>query len=371
MKHILIDGTTISKQMDGLSQYILNVTNRLPLHDDRQYHIVVRPGECPVAYMEIWQNKGIDILTASIEPIGVRREFQFYRWLKQQKPFDAVIVPSNQFPIALRVPSIYVVHDIIYERFPSQLGKWAKLKRLWLHFNVARGLKQTNQIIAVSQYTKQEILRFHHNTKEQKIQVVYEGWEHLKTTSTPPSINVPFSKYIVYIGSSRGHKNIQGLLDAMELAAPKLSTTEGLVIVGDSKMLNAHQLDQIKRLKEHVLVTGWINQEELSAYYCQAKAVIFPSLCEGFGIPILEAFYFHKPLLLSNAASLPEVAGEAAIYFDPIKPQEIAEKILYAIQMSDQEQRLWMEQGEERLKLFSWQKTADEIDKIITKQLNA
>ena len=100
-------------------------------------------------------------------------------------------------------------------------------------------------------------------------------------------------------------------------------------------------------------------------------SVIFPSLCEGFGIPVLEAFYFRKPLLLSRTASLPEVAADAALYFDPTQPQEIAQALIQGLEMSEEEQSRWIEKGEERLKLFSWQKTADEIDKILTQILQS
>ena len=114
-----------------------------------------------------------------------------------------------------------------------------------------------------------------------------------------------------------------------------------------------------------IITTGWLSQESLNAYYAHAKAVIFPSLCEGFGIPVLEAFYFRKPLLVSNTSSLPEVAGDAAIYFDPTQPDDMAHTILRAMQMDEQEQAQWIQKGMQRLQAFSWQKTSDEIDRIL------
>ena len=94
IKRILIDGTTISQRMDGLSQYILNVVSRLPQRADRCYSIVVRPDECPLEYCEQWVQKGMEILTASIAPIGPLREVQFRHWLRTQRPFDAALVPE-------------------------------------------------------------------------------------------------------------------------------------------------------------------------------------------------------------------------------------------------------------------------------------
>ena len=365
IKRILIDGTTISQRMDGLSQYILNVVSRLPQRADRCYSIVVRPDECPLEYCEQWAQKGMEILTASIAPIGPLREVQFRHWLRTQRPFDAALVPSNQYPLALSVPTVYVVHDLIYERYVGQLGKGGMFKRLWLRHNVSRGLQKARTVVAVSEFTKKEILRCHPKTDARKIQVIYEGWEHLQTHQEQAPIPIPFREYILYIGSSRGHKNLQGLLEAMSIVADRLPEGTGLVMVGDDRMLTAKQRNQIAAMNGKIITTGWLSQESLNAYYAHAKAVIFPSLCEGFGIPVLEAFYFRKPLLVSNTSSLPEVAGEAAIYFDPTQPDDMAQAIFRAMQMNELEQAQWIQKGIQRLQAFSWQKTSDEIDRIL------
>ncbi|MBO5619758.1 MAG: glycosyltransferase family 4 protein [Paludibacteraceae bacterium] len=370
IKHVLIDGTTISRHMDGLSQYILNIVSRFPKRDDWQYHVVVRPGECPNDYLYRWENQGMLIHTADIAPIGPIREWQFKQWLRSQIPFDAALAPSNQYPMALTIPTIYVVHDIIYERYPGQLGRHAALKRRWLHRNVAHGLKQARYIVAVSQFTKDEILRFHSHVDANKIRVVYEGWEHLQENSGNMIAETPFDEYILYIGSSRGHKNLQGLIDAMALAADSIPDRKGLVIVGDNRMLNDTQREKISELNTKILMTGWLGREQLDAYYRGAKAVVFPSLCEGFGIPVLEAFYYQKPLIVSNTSSLPEVAGEAGVYFSPSKPEEIAQALVNALNMPESERSKWIQKGTRRLHDFSWQKTADEIGQLLANLLN-
>ena len=366
MTRILIDGTTVSRHMDGLSQYILQVVKHLPLRADRHYTIVVRPDECSDETVRLWQQRGIEVCTAAIAPIGLRREFQFRRWLRTQPAFDAALIPSNQYPVFLPVPSVYVVHDLIYERYPGQLGRWAFAKRWWLHRNVAKGLQAATAVVAVSEYTRNEILHFHPHTDGRKIHVVYEGWEHLQQPVANEPMDLPLKDYILYVGSSRGHKNLQGLLDAMTIAQPNMGTGQGLVIAGDDRRLSKLQRAQIAVLNGKVVTTGWLTSAQLDACYRQAKAVVFPSLSEGFGIPALEAFYYHKPLLASCAASIPEVAGDAAIYFDPEQPAEIAQVLQRAMTMSEEEQRQWSEKGTQRLTSFSWQKTADEIETILT-----
>ena len=121
MKKILIDGTTISRQMDGLTQYVVNVVSRLDT-SWAQFTLWIRPNECDPTYRTLFEQKGIIVEEVAISPIGPKRDWQFRRYLKQHTPFDAAWIPSNQYPLFLHLPSVYTVHDIIYERFPEQLG---------------------------------------------------------------------------------------------------------------------------------------------------------------------------------------------------------------------------------------------------------
>ena len=365
-KRILIDATTISRRIDGLSQYILNVVLNMDatLAD---YTMLVRPGQCPPAYYNMFVEKGIKIEEADISPIGPKRDIQYKRWLKNNESrFDAAFCPSNQFPVALNIPCLYTVHDLIYEEFPEQLGRLRITKRRYLHWNVAQGLKKAKKIVAVSKYTKSEILRYHKKAKAGKISVIYEGWEHLKLIEHT-DYNPAFEKYILYVGSSRGHKNLSRLIDAMILLQDKLPQEWGLIIAGNDKMFTKHQKEKIAKAnlkREIVHLTGWLTEEDLAGCMKKADLLIFPSLSEGFGIPVLEAYYYQIPLLLADKASLPEVAGNAAIYFDPTKAQDMADKIMYAISEDHSE---LIEKQNTRLKRYSWQKTAKEIEELLLK----
>ena len=179
-KRLLIDGTTLSSKMDGLSQYTLNIIlNFTPGEFD--YTLLVRPGECDSIYLEQFKALGMAIEEVNIAPIGPKRDFQFKRYLdKHEHRFDMAFIPSNQFPIALSLPSIYTIHDLIYEQYPSQLGHLRILKRAYLHWVVKIGLKKSAHTVAVSEFTKQDILKWHPKADPNKITVIHEGWEHLK-----------------------------------------------------------------------------------------------------------------------------------------------------------------------------------------------
>jgi glycosyltransferase involved in cell wall biosynthesis len=372
MKRVLIDGTTISKKIDGLSQYILNVVKYIDT-SDIDYTLIVRPNQCPEEYVEIFRSKGINIEEVMIPAIGPLREYKFRKYLREHQVYDAAFVPSNQFPVSLTIPSLYTIHDIIYEQYPEQLGKMGWLKSKFLHWNVSVGMKLSKKVIAVSNYTRQELLRIHGERYKEKIAVVYEGWEHLQQRH----LNMPkcpiFERYLLYVGSSRGHKNLNGLMAAIHLCQDQIPCNMGLIIVGNNSMLSSHQLEQMETLNKQrklIHLTGWISNDELSGFFQHAEGLIFPSLCEGFGIPVLEAYYYKLPLLLSNCSSLPEVAGDAAIYFTPHSPSDIADKIVSFINMDTEQKDQLIALESKRLLNFSWKNTAKEIDRMILELVN-
>lgn len=367
MRHILIDGTPVSRQMDGLTQYILNVVLRLDM--SFRYTLLLRPNQCPERYLQKLKETSISIEEVDISPIGPLREFQFARYMRSHAHFDAAFIPSNQYPLCLRIPTLYVLHDLIYEQFPEQLGCLSILKRWYLHRIVRRGLCRASQVVAVSNYTYQEILKYHGEQFAEKITVVHEGWEHLLdniSVEEELSTKIDFKHYLLYVGSSRGHKNLSRLLSAMQKVCCTLPKDTGLVIVGNEKMFTKKQLEKIQEinvLRKTVQLTGWLTDEKLAYCFRNAKGLIFPSLCEGFGIPVLEAYYYHLPLLLSNQSSLPEVAGDAAIYFSPTDVEDMANVISAFFENNDYSELI--EKQDQRLKLYSWKKTAIKITQIL------
>ncbi len=369
-RNILIDGTTISSQMDGLSQYILNIVSWLDV-EKANFTFIVRPNECPIDYLEKFTAKGISIEEVVIAPIGPIRELQFLLFfMKNRRKYDAAFFPSNQFPVFATLPSLYTIHDLIYEQFPEQLGKLSGLKRLFLHWNVKVGLRKANKVIAVSDYTRQEIIKYHGEKHKDKIEVIHEGWEHLSKPLPLTVIQKPWLNYIFYVGNSRGHKNLINLLYAIFKIKDKLPQNYGVLICGNTISLQKKYqelIEKINRQRQIISFTGWVSDEELIDYFSKANAFIFPSLSEGFGIPVLEAFYYQVPTLLSNQGSLPEVAGDSAIYFNPNDKSDIAGKIMDFIKNEDDIAPKLKLKGTERLKKFGWQKASNEILKQLLK----
>lgn len=361
MKQILIDGTPISSLIDGLTQYILNVVLRLDT-SIAQYTLLLRHGQCPPDYLALLRASKIIIHEVNIAPIGPIRNIQFANYIRKHPHFDAAFIPSNQYPTSLRIPSVYVIHDLIYKHYPEQLGRWNQLKRLYLHHIVKHGVAKAKHIITVSNFTKNEVLHCYGEHLEKKINVIYEGWEHLSHhhTTSQPTITPPFKHFLLYIGSSRGHKNLPRLINAIN--ATQLPKNWGLVLLGNMQHL-PHSTTKIAQINPQIYCAGYVPEEQKAWYYQQASAIILPSLSEGFGLPILETLFYNKPLLLSNQAALPEIAGQTAIYFNPFDSHEIAETIQHFIHSN---QNINTKLYQDKLAQFSWQKTANKISQLLT-----
>ena len=371
-RRLIIDGTSISIKMDGLSQYILNIVVNLDAKvlENYETRILLNRDCCMDNYLQQFQNKGIILEFVNIPPIGPLRGLKFllYVWKNKQKT-DLFYIPSNQWPLCLN-RGIYTIHDLTYEQYPEQLGRFKKLKRFFLRFVTQKGLQKATHIIAVSEQTKSDILRRYSRVKglSNKIEVIGEGYEHLESIIANDKFEKPFSEYLLYVGSSRGHKNISGLLNAVFLIKNLLPPSWGVVLVGNLSWMNKEQIHLIQKINSErkiIHTTGWLSDADMSGFFRQASAFIFPSLSEGFGIPVLESFYYKIPLICSNQSALPEVAGDAALYFNPNNSQDIGDKILFFIENKDTLSKELTDKGNERLKLFGWEKAAKELLKYL------
>jgi glycosyltransferase involved in cell wall biosynthesis len=220
-------------------------------------------------------------------------------------------------------------------------------------------------VIAVSEATKKE-LSLHYKTSgtvNDKVRVIYEGWEHLlpyKTNLQMPA-NDDSGHFLFYIGSSRKHKNLRRLINAFVIASSQLPMDTKLVISGDKQHLNTADQEIVNKLNKNgdrIVFTGFISDSALAFFFKNADGFIFPSLNEGFGLPVVESFFYNKPLLCSNTSSLPEIAGDAALYFDPESIEDIARTIVFFYQ-NPATWPLMIKRGQQRLTYFSWVKTTE------------
>lgn len=368
-KKVLIDATTIKNSKDGLSQYIIGLVNNLPEASFNlfEYIILINPGIEREELLPALQSGKFKVLIKNIRPIGPKREWDmFWFLLKNKNKFDLFHSTSNQFPLFLK-KGVATIHDIIFTQYLDSSWWTFNFAKRYLNFVVKNSLHKSASVIAVSAATKNELTKHYNLTGEitNKIKIIYEGWEHLLPTSTNKEVlpsDLAYKPYLFYVGSSRKHKNLAGLVRGFIIALDKLPKNIRLVISGDFQYVDnsiKNLINTVNRIEQKIVFTGFVSNNLLNTIFKNADAFIFPSFYEGFGIPVLESFYFKKPLLCSNTTSLPEVAGDAALYFDPSDPNDIARVMVFFYDNPD----VWnvlIEKGQERLKLFSWKKTAEE-----------
>jgi glycosyltransferase involved in cell wall biosynthesis len=256
---------------------------------------------------------------------------------------------------ALRVVTVY---DMIHELFPnnfSWLDRTTQQKKI--------SLTRADKIICISHNTKRDLIDIF-NLPEEKIFVVHLGFEKFSPNETTVKIQLD-KPYLLYVGSRAGYKNFRGLLDAFA-SSHKLNNDFRLIAFGGGAF-NREEINLFQKLGISLNNVQQIsgNDEVLGRLYQHARAFIYPSLYEGFGLPPLEAMAHDCPVISSNTSSMPEVIGDAGVYFSPKNIDSIRDAIERTV-YSDNAIHLLTQKGVKQLKNFSWQKCAEETLKIYT-----
>ena len=216
-------------------------------------------------------------------------------------------------------------------------------------------LKYVDAIIAISENTKKDFLSLF-DFPENKVSVIYHGVEpQVDVYSVPRLIQ---KKYILYVGGRSGYKNFSMFLEAFNSIIQKIS--HELILVCTGKDFDNNELKQINNLKlnNNILVKRF-SDDELINLYRYAELFVFPSKYEGFGIPILEAMSNFCPVACSSTSCFPEIAGNAAVYFDPDDKDSII-NAMFEVLLSDSKRKTIIELGKKRSLQFTWKKTAQE-----------
>lgn len=291
--------------------------------------------------------------------------------LRRIKP-DLFLSPDGFASLKTEFPQLIVMHDLNFQHHPEWMPKEVAQfyrERFPKFAHVAR------RIATVSEFSARDI---HQNYKRSltDIDVVYNGVnEHFKPLSKSGSEEVRQSltqgkPYFVFVGSLHPRKNIVRLLKAFERFKDFDGREVNLVIIG-SKMWDDSSLDQViekHRFRDDLVFTGRASNDVLAQWVAAAEAMCFVPLFEGFGIPALEAFASGVPLIASNVTALPEVCGDAAILVNPESIEEIAEAMSRIADDTALRQEL-IDKGARRLKLFSWDRSADLLWESIQKAL--
>ncbi|MDB5086239.1 MAG: hypothetical protein JWR09_233 [Mucilaginibacter sp.] len=293
------------------------------------------------------------------------------------KNCDIVFCTDNCVPLLhLGYKTIPVFHDAFCFESPEAYGKlW-----LWLYMKTAvPAAKRSPFIITPTAWSKKQINYFT-QIHDNKLMVIYEGPKELKHTGDNnnaeqllSSFSLSEGNYILHVGSMFKRKNIPALIQAFSKVKSLGYSQLKLVLAGPTP---ANQFDsdfkvildaiEAYKLTDEVVLTGYLSDQQLGELYQNALMYVFPSINEGFGIPILEAFKNDLPVLVANNTCLPEVGGSAVLQFDPFNSDDIAKKIKTVLDDADLRKDM-ISKGRERLKLFSWESTAIKLIGVFKK----
>lgn len=310
-----------------------------------------------------------------------RHPWLFYWWyelsipkiLKKYKA-DVFISPDGYLSLKASIPQIAVIHDLNFEHYPGDLKP--HIMRYYKK-NFPLFAKKANNIITVSEYSKEDIAK-QYGIDKNKITVAYNGVDDGFKRSGSTEILVfkqKFNisqKYYLAVGSIHARKNINRLLQAFDIFKSKTNSTMQLVLVGSKYNWTTEMKNTLEKMKfgKDIIFTGHLSKQELIHAYSGAKALVFPSYFEGFGIPLIEAMKCECPVICANTTSFPEVAGDAALYFDPFNIQDIVIK-MEEFCANEQLSLQLIEKGKQRVKLFDWSRTAEIVWQVIEKTAHA
>ncbi|OKS86920.1 glycosyltransferase family 4 protein [Mucilaginibacter polytrichastri] len=292
------------------------------------------------------------------------------------KGCDVLFCTDNFAPIIhLGYQTIPVFHDAFFFENPEHYGKlW-----LWLYHQTAiPAAKRAAFVVTPTAYSQKQINHYTHISLN-KLVVIPEGPKSLvkieagHSSAITDRFELTGGNYLLHVGSMYKRKNIPALIRAFRKVKDTGYPDLKLVLAGSppSKTLG-NDFDIIQQaveetgLKHDIVFTGYLSDTELAEIYHHALLYVFPSVNEGFGIPVLEAFKYDVPVLVANNTCLPEVGGDAVITFDPFNLDDIANQIKMVLNDKELQQQM-IAKGRKRLQLFSWKSAAEQLVELFKK----
>lgn len=302
----------------------------------------------------------------------VEKDLMIRLWREKilKKQPDVFWSLTHYAPIPVAVPLVLSIMDLAYLKFPSYFRKNDLLKLVWW---TKYSVKNSTKIITISHFTQSEIMKNYHMEKR-KIAVAYPGFDekrfYPKRKEERKSIHTVKEKYgisddyLLFLGTSQPRKNLTRLVKAFSQISNRITcqlVISGMVNEGRGGWMNREISDLMdnKSIKNNIKVTGYLSEKEKEFILAGCRALVLPSLYEGFGLPAVEAMATGIPVILSKNSSLEEIGGQVAIYIDnPYNIEDITQSIMKTINLSADQLKERVIKGLNRVKKFSYQKSA-------------
>jgi glycosyltransferase involved in cell wall biosynthesis len=285
-----------------------------------------------------------------------------------RSPPDVLFVPAHVLPLFCPIPAVVTIHDLGYHHYPQS---HRRLDRWYLRWSTHRHTKVATHLLADSYATRQDLIQIY-GADPERISVVYLGRDEtlgrIEQTDRISGVKQKYNirgDYLLYLGTLHPRKNLVRLVDAFQSVAAQHPTIQ-LVIAGQKGWLYNDIFQRVHTLglADRVVFPGFIENDDKAALLSGALVYAFPSLFEGFGLPVLEAMACGTPVLTSNVSSLPEVAGDAALLVNPLDTTEIAAG-LHRLVTDTPLRRQLAARGYTQTKKYSWDNAARQVLEIL------
>ncbi len=346
----------------GIGTYLRNIVPRvIASHPNIQFSLL---GDSTQLHQYDWSHsKNVHIIHYTTPIYSIAEQVT----LLQKIPMETTLLwsPHYNVPLLYKGRLLVTIYDLFPLAMPTMVGGYHKYLYAKAMFNAVR--QKASTIITISHFTKKELIRLTRAGLQEIVPIhlgVEDLWFNLKKGNNPHD-----KPFLLYVGNVKPHKNLIALVKAFGLLIHKIP--HDLVIIGKKEGFitgDTRVALEAASLGNRVQFTGYVEEWVLHQYVAHADMLVLPSLYEGFGLPPLEAMAAGCPVIVSNTASLPEVCGDAALYCDLYRHEDIADKILSLCNDRVLSETL-RSRGVEHAKQFTWEKCVKETNRVIDELL--
>jgi glycosyltransferase involved in cell wall biosynthesis len=375
MKTIGIDMRMLGNGHGGIGRYVFELTKNLLETDQNHKYLLFynqdNSQEQDINYLK--RHANTELVPTDIRHYSFGEQTSFLKILNKHHP-DLMHFPNFNIPLFYKGPFVVTIHDLVHHKISGHK------KSHLLHFYaykkiIAAAAQKSRAIITVSQYSKKDIVKYL-QVLPRKVEVIYEGaslpTDNLEETAQEVKKKYILNKpYFLFVGVLERKKNIVSLTRGLDVFLKKYKFDVDLVIAGKADRHYPevkHKALDIK-FNDHLVFTDYVSDRDLAGLYKGAYAFVSASLHEGFGLPGVEAMKFGLPLAVSNIEVFNEIYDNAAVYFNPLDTEDIAEKLNLLVK--DKQFYAQMQQKSlQRSQVFDWKKTAEKTLEVYNEILN-
>lgn len=363
-----IDARFFRKETAGLGRYTRSLLKNLSEIDDKNTYTVFITEKDDLEYNI--KTRNFKKVIVPITHYTFAEQTQFLKILNKYN-FDLVHFLNFNHPVFYNKPFITTIHDLTMLLFPVGRSQKSIIRKIAFKKVMQNAAQKSKITIAVSQKTKEDIIKYF-NVKPEKIKVVYEGYDEIyaqkhsknEIAKVLQKYNIK-SPFLLFVSQWRPHKGLPQLIQAFERLKKQYNIPHKLVITGKANNHFPEIIYSIKKSKyfKEIVLPGFVSEPDLPILYQSCESFIFPSFYEGFGLGPLEAMASGAPVISSNLSCMPEILGDAAVYFNPNNIDKMA-NIIYKTIAKRETLQILRKKSKMQASKYSWEKMAKETLKI-------